>query len=75
MKFLLFLANVRNSTPPRPTRLGYRVALACQHYLRMAYPDIEVTLIDPLVSAIKLIFEQVVFKPQFAYAHGKAPIY
>lgn len=75
MKFLLFLGNVRDSTPPRPTHLGYRIALACQHYLRMAYPDIEVTLIDPLDPAIKLIFEQAVFKPQFAYAHGKTPIY
>lgn len=73
MKFLLFLGSVRDSTPPRPARLGYRVALACQHYLRRAYSDIEIELIDPLDPTIQPIFEQAVFKPQFAYAQGKAP--
>lgn len=73
MKFLLFLGSVRDSTPPRPARLGYRVALACQHYLSKAYPDIEIELIDPLDPTIQPIFEQAVFKPQFAYAQGKAP--
>ncbi|QRO12697.1 NAD(P)H-dependent oxidoreductase [Moraxella osloensis] len=74
MKFLLFLGSVRESTPPRPARLGYRVALACEQYLRMAYPDIEIELIDPLDPAVKPVFEQAVFKPQFSYAQGKAPV-
>lgn len=74
MKFLLFLGSVRESTPPRPARLGYRVALACEQYLRMAYPDIEIELIDPLDPIIKPVFEQAVFKPQFSYAQGKAPV-
>ena len=74
MKFLLFLGSVRESTPPRPARLGYRVALACEQYLRMAYPDIEIELIDPLDPIIKPVFEQAVFKSQFSYAQGKAPV-
>lgn len=74
MKFLLFLGSVRESTPPRPARLGYRVALACEQYLRMAYPDIEIELIDPLDPITKPVFEQAVFKSQFSYAQGKAPV-
>ena len=69
MKFLIFLGSVRDSTPPKPARLGKRVALACQHYLQQAFPDIETEIIDPLNLPVEKIF-----KPQFAYAKGKAPI-
>ncbi|PWQ88664.1 NADPH-dependent oxidoreductase, partial [Enterococcus faecium] len=32
MNFLIFLGSVRDSTPPKPARLGERVALACERY-------------------------------------------
>lgn len=70
MMFLIFLGSVRDSTPPRPARLGHRVALACQQYLQAAYPDIDTEIIDPLDYPPEKIF-----KPHFAYAKGKAPLH
>lgn len=70
MKLLIFLGSVRDSTPPKPARLGKRVALACQHYFQAFFPDIQTQIIDPLDYP-----NQAIFKPHFAYAKGKAPQY
>lgn len=68
MKILIFLGTVRKSTPPRPARLGERVAKACQLNLQQAYPEHQFELIDPLD------YDQgAVFKPHFAYAKSKVP--
>jgi len=68
MKFLVFLGTVRDSTPPKPARLGARVAEACMACLTSRFDAHEVELIDaldyPLDSA---------FKPHFAYPKSKAP--
>ncbi|MBS8262240.1 NADPH-dependent oxidoreductase [Roseibium polysiphoniae] len=66
MKILVFLGSVRDSTPPRPARLGERVARACVDQLARQGHAVE--LIDPLELEL-----DAVFKPQFAYAAGKAP--
>lgn len=63
---LVFLGSVRDSTPPRPARLGLRVAKACLHQL--ARPVVVPVLIDPLDFDLPRPF-----KPVFAYAAGKAP--
>ena len=68
MKFLVFLGTVRNSTPPKPARLGERVSKACMECLNEQFSEHEFELID----ALDYPSEQV-FKPQFAYAQGKAP--
>lgn len=70
MKILIFIGSVRDSTPPKPARLGKRVALACQHYLQQAFSDIQTQIIDPLEFPTEQIF-----KPHFAYIKGKAPAY
>ncbi len=66
LDLLVFLGSVRESTPPRPARLGQRVALACQQHL--AGKGVAATLIDPLTIDLPRPF-----KPQFAFAEGKAP--
>jgi NAD(P)H-dependent FMN reductase len=66
MDFLVFLGSVRESTPPRPARLGLRVARACVSHIAGA--GHAATLIDPLDFDLGGVF-----KPQFAYARGKAP--
>lgn len=66
LKLLVFLGSVRDSTPPRPARLGCRVARACRD--RLATEGHEVELIDPLDLDLGGAF-----KPHFAYAQGKAP--
>lgn len=48
MKFLIFLGSVRKSTPPKPARLGERVAKACERCLLEHYSEHEIELIDPL---------------------------
>ncbi|HIP22947.1 MAG TPA: NADPH-dependent oxidoreductase [Rhodobacteraceae bacterium] len=68
MDVLVFLGSVRNSTPPKPARLGARVARHC--VLELESAGHTVTLIDPLDTAN---CESGIFKPQFAYAAGKAP--
>ena len=65
-KFLVFLGSVRDSTPPRPARLGMRVARHCITHLEAMGHVVE--LIDPM--SIEL---PDAFKPYFAYAHGAAP--
>ena len=66
LNILVFLGSVRDSTPPHPARLGLRVARACTARLVAAGHD--ATLIDPLDFDLSSPF-----KPQFAYAKGKAP--
>ncbi|MBD8878581.1 NADPH-dependent FMN reductase [Roseibium polysiphoniae] len=66
MKILVFLGSVRDSTPPRPARLGERVARACvDQWARQGHA---VELVDPLELEL-----DAVFKPHFSYAAGKAP--
>ena len=65
-KFLIFLGSARDSTPPRPARLGLRVAQHCGKHLEAMGHGVE--LIDPL--SIEL---PVSFKPHFAYAKCAAP--
>lgn len=66
MNYLVFLGSARDSTPPRPARLGARVAAACCRVV--AARGHRATLIDPLE-----IDTGGVFKPHFAYAEGRAP--
>ncbi|MDO6748366.1 NADPH-dependent FMN reductase [Gilvimarinus sp. 1_MG-2023] len=68
MKILLFLGTVRDSTPPKPARLGQRVAEACLACWRSGFAEHEVELIDALDYPA-----EAVFKPHFAYADGRAP--
>lgn len=68
MKFLVFLGTVRDSTPPRPARLGERVAKAAITCLNTRYSEHDFELIDPLDFPCENTF-----KPHFAYAQGKAP--
>ncbi|CAA0103827.1 NAD(P)H-dependent FMN reductase [Zhongshania aliphaticivorans] len=68
MKFLVFLGTIRDSTPPKPARLGARVAKACIACLNSYYPNHEIELVDVLDYP-----QDAVFKPHFAYPKGKAP--
>ena len=68
MKFLIFLGSVRQSTPPSPSRLGERVAKACQACLQATFDDVSVEIIDPLDYPLEPIF-----KPHFAYRASQAP--
>ena len=68
MKFLVFLGTVRDSTPPRPARLGLRVAKAIMNWAKDNMVEHEFELIDPLDYSTGEVF-----KPHFAYAQGKAP--
>jgi len=66
MKYLVIVGSVRDSAPPRPKRLGLRVAMALAAQLRSEAN--EVTLVDPLEIPL-----ETPFKPHFSYAKGKAP--
>lgn len=68
MKFLVFLGTVRDSTPPKPARLGQRVSNACIECLTSRYNGHEVELIDALDYPLGAVF-----KPHFSYAKSKAP--
>ena len=68
MKFLVFLGTVRDSTPPKPARLGERVAESCLKCLNQRYCEHEFELIDALDFP-----SEDVFKPHFAYAKSQAP--
>ncbi|TRW49928.1 NAD(P)H-dependent oxidoreductase [Aliidiomarina halalkaliphila] len=67
MKFLVFLGTARDSTPPKPARLGARVAKACMFCLSDRFNDHEVELIDVLDYPT-----DTVFKPHFAYPKSSA---
>ena len=68
MKLLLFLGTSRDSSPPRPKRLGQRVAKACLQHFEGKVQDVEIELVDVLDYLL-----EPVFKPHFAYAKGRAP--
>ena len=68
MKFLVFLGTVRNSTPPKPARLGERVSKACINCLQKLYGEHEIELIDALDYPM-----DPVFKPHFSYPKSKVP--
>ncbi|MEL0605976.1 NAD(P)H-dependent oxidoreductase [Pseudoalteromonas undina] len=68
MKFLVFLGTIRDSTPPKPARLGERVAKSCLECLNERYSEHEFELIDALDFP-----SEDVFKPHFAYAKSQAP--
>ena len=63
---LVFIGSVRDSTPPRPARLGLRVARALSAALEHAGHHAQ--LIDPLDHELGGVF-----KPHFARAAGRAP--
>ncbi|SLN33153.1 FMN-dependent NADPH-azoreductase [Falsiruegeria litorea R37] len=66
MTTLVFLGSTRDSSPPRPRRLGARVATACARVLTEAGAAAE--LIDPLDYDFARRF-----KPHFAYAPSQVP--
>jgi len=66
MKFLIFLGSARDSTPPRPARLGQRVSMMCHRLIADRAHDAEI--IDPLDYEMGGVF-----KPHFAYAERRAP--
>lgn len=66
LTLLVFLGSVRDSTPPRPARLGLRVARAC--VARLAVDGHDAVLIDPLDIDLPGPF-----KPHFSYPKGEAP--
>ncbi|WP_221794506.1 NADPH-dependent FMN reductase [Oceanobacter mangrovi] len=68
MKFLIFLGSVRDSTPPRPARLGARLVQACLTCLQVNYGDHQFEVIDPLDYPL-----EPVFKPHFAYSSRQVP--
>ncbi|WP_166424545.1 NAD(P)H-dependent oxidoreductase [Paraglaciecola sp. 20A4] len=68
MKFLVFLGTARDSTPPKPARLGVRVAKAILASLKSRYDKHEIELIDVLDYPLETIF-----KPHFAYPKSKVP--
>lgn len=68
MKILLFLGSVRESAPPKPIRLGKRVALACLNSFKRAFPNDDIELIDALDISLSEVF-----KPEFAYAQRNKP--
>ena len=57
MKFLVFLGTVRDSTPPKPARLGVRVAKAVLACLQSRYEKHEIELIDVLDYSLDTIFK------------------
>lgn len=65
-KFLVFLGSARDSAPPRPARLGMRVAQHCNMHLEAMGHAVE------LIDAMSLELPTA-FKPHFAYANGAAP--
>lgn len=69
MKFLIFLGTVRDSTPPKPARLGLRVSSACVECLTIRHAEHEFELIDALDYPL-----EPVFKPHFSYPKSKAPL-
>ena len=68
MKFLIFLGSVRDSTPPKPARLGLRVGRACAELFAREYTGHTVEIIDPLDFDFGKVF-----KPHFAYPKNRVP--
>lgn len=68
MRFLIFLGTVRDSTPPKPARLGARVASACEQCFETRHAEHALERVDALDYP-----PDAVFKPHFAYAKHQAP--
>lgn len=68
MKILVFLGSARDSYPPKPARLGQRVARAMLSLLEKDHADDKIVLVDPLDYDL-----HAVFKPHFAYPTSRAP--
>lgn len=66
MNTLVFLGSVRDSSPPRPRRLGARVAKACKE--RLCEKGATVDIIDPLDYDLSGPF-----KPHFAFGKSTVP--
>lgn len=66
LKLLVFIGTVRESSPPRPARLGLRVARACEQWFQKR--EIDIQMVDPLDIPMDRVF-----KPHFSYAKQKAP--
>ena len=64
--YLVFLGSARDSLPPRPARLGLRVARALM--VQLQNRGSQAVLVDPLDIDLGRTF-----KPHFAYAKGAAP--
>lgn len=67
VQFLIVLGTIRDSAPPRPARLGLRVARALHRHLA-GKEGVSCTLIDSLEINLPTPF-----KPHFAYGAGRAP--
>jgi chromate reductase, NAD(P)H dehydrogenase (quinone) len=65
LNYLVFLGSVRESLPPKPPRLGMRVARACLQ--RLESRD-HAELVDPLECPLPSPF-----KPHFSYARSEVP--
>lgn len=68
MKILVFLGSVRDSTPPKPARLGARVTQAIVNCLNSQYSEHQIELIDALDYPLDNVF-----KPHFSYPKSQAP--
>lgn len=68
MKFLIFLGTVRDSTPPRPPRLGERVVKVCLQCLTTRFGDNDFELVDALDYPLNTVF-----KPHFSYSKSQVP--
>lgn len=68
MKFLVFLGTSRDSTPPKPARLGVRVSSACIECVKDRHGEHEFELIDAMNFP-----PEPIFKPHFSYLKGEAP--
>ena len=68
MNFLIFLGSIRDSTPPKPARLGLRVSRACSAFFAREHPEHSVDIIDPLEFDFGAVF-----KPHFAYPKNRVP--
>lgn len=68
MKYLVFLGTARDSSPPKPPRLGLRVVRASRRLLEERDSASHVEMIDPLDFDLGSVF-----KPHFAYARSQVP--
>ncbi len=66
MKILIFLGSSRESTPPSPPRVGHRLSIFLQNYLKGQ--SIQSEIIDPLDYTFPSIF-----KPIFSFKKTEAP--
>lgn len=68
MNVLVYLGSTRDSSPPNPPRLGFRVASACVKHFAQHFSSSSVEMIDPLDFEIGNVF-----KPHFSYSPKQVP--